>query len=75
MGTAYKLPRTIPTPLPSQLCYRDQNVDYGQPVGKRNAPRWLSRLTKHRLEAEQDSSKPLNQNPSGGRHRPLTGAS
>ena len=51
-ATAYKLLRVICAVLRDDQPYRDPQVDYERLFVKRNAPRWLRMLKKHRLLEE-----------------------
>ena len=51
-ATAHKLLRVIYAVLRDDRPYRDPNIDYERLFVKRNAPRWLRMLKKHRLLEE-----------------------
>lgn len=50
IAIAHKMPRVICAVLTSRNPYRDPETDYEAPMVKRNAARWIRRLTKHGID-------------------------
>ena len=56
VATAHKMPRVIFRVLTTHTPYRDPETDYEAMMVKRNAPRWIAMLKKHRIDPAQWSA-------------------